>query len=53
MNKQPLLQNMEKFQKEFNRLYQLLKEENRDEMRKMMQLSTRRRKLFNKPEGTR
>lgn len=50
MNKQPLLDNMEKFMTEFERLHQLLKQEDRESIRQMMQLSTRRRKLFNKPK---
>ena len=51
MNKQPLLQNMEKFMAEFTRLHTLLQAEDRDAIRQMMQLSTARRKLFNKPKA--
>ncbi len=50
MNKEPLLNNMEKFKTEFERLYTLLKAENREEIRQMMRLSTARRQLFNKPK---
>ncbi len=53
MNKEPLLQNMEKFMKEFEHLHRLLQTEDRENIQKMMQLSTARRKLFNKPKGTR
>lgn len=51
MNKEPLLNNMEKFKTEFERLYTLLKAENREEIREMMRLSTARRQLFNKPKA--
>ncbi|MBQ6818579.1 MAG: prephenate dehydrogenase [Clostridia bacterium] len=51
MNKEPLLNNMEKFKTEFDRLYTLLKAEDREEIREMMRLSTARRQLFNKPKA--
>ncbi len=51
MNKEPLLNNMEKFKTEFDRLYTLLKAEDREEIRQMMRLSTARRQLFNKPKA--
>ncbi len=50
LNKQPLLHNMDTFMKEFARLRHFLETEDREGMRDMMRLSTRRRKLFNKPK---
>ena len=48
MNKDHLLSEMEKFEASFNRLKQTIKEENTEEMKEMMRLSTRRRALFDK-----
>lgn len=50
MNKQPLLENMERFIQEFKRLETLLANDDREGIRSMMRLSTKRRKLFNKPQ---
>ncbi len=49
MNKQPLLDNMDRFSKEFSRLKELLETDDREGIREMMRLSTKRRKLFDKP----
>ena len=48
LNKDILLNEMDKFKAEFDKLYDYLKDENREEMRQMMRLSTSRRKLFDK-----
>ncbi len=48
LNKDILLNEMEKFKVEFDKLYQHLKQENREEMREMMRISTKRRILFDK-----
>ena len=47
-NKEDLLCEMEKFKVAFNELYDKIKNNDRDGMRRMMQLSTERRKLFDK-----
>lgn len=49
MNKDYLLENMERFSNEFARLRSLLESNDREGLREMMKLSTKRRKLFNKP----
>ena len=51
MNKDYLLENMNRFTREFDRLKQLLESDDRDAIRDMMKLSTKRRKLFNKPKA--
>ncbi len=48
LNKDILLNEMDKFKTEFDKLYSNLKNENREEMREMMRVSTKRRKLFDK-----
>lgn len=48
MNKEPLLKQMELFKGEFDKMYNYLKEGNREEMMNMMRISTERRKLFDK-----
>ncbi|MBO5408089.1 MAG: prephenate dehydrogenase [Clostridia bacterium] len=47
-NKEPLLHQMELFLKQFNRLKEMLETEDVEGMREMMQLSTKRRALFDK-----
>lgn len=47
-NKEDLLCEMDKFKVAFNELYDKIKNNDRDGMRRMMQLSTERRKLFDK-----
>lgn len=47
-NKEDLLYEMDKFKVSFNELYDKIKNNDRDGMRRMMQLSTERRKLFDK-----
>lgn len=48
LNKDILLSEMDKFKIEFDKLYSHLKNENREEMREMMRVSTERRILFDK-----
>lgn len=50
-NKDYLLENMKRFSNEFKRLETLLEEDDRDGIREMMKLSTKRRKLFDKPKS--
>ena len=50
MNKRYLLENMERFSKEFTRLKSLLDANDREGLQEMMKLSTKRRKLFDKPK---
>ena len=47
-NKGPLLEQMEMFEKQFNALKDMIKDEKREEMRGVMKRSTERRKLFDK-----
>lgn len=47
-NKDSLLKQMEMFEKQFDKLKNALKNEDRDEMRYIMKKSTQRRKLFDK-----
>lgn len=47
-NKEPLLCQMEMFEKQFDKLKTALKTENREKMRDIMRKSTNRRKLFDK-----
>ena len=49
MNREALIDEMDKFEKEFAHLRKMLEEGDRDGMRKMMQISTARRTLFDKP----
>lgn len=48
LNREVLLDEMDNFVQTFNKLYNTLKDENVEEMRNMMRLSTQRRKLFDK-----
>ncbi len=48
LNKDALLKQMDIFKGEFDKLYSYLKDENREEMKNMMRVSTERRKLFDK-----
>lgn len=48
LNKDALLKEMDNFIGAFNRLYDTVKNDDREEMRKMMRCSTERRKLFDK-----
>ena len=48
MNKQDLLNEMEEFSKEFNKLKEAISNEDIDTIKEMMKLSTKRRKYFNK-----
>lgn len=48
LNKEALLKEMDNFIGAFNRLYDTVKNGDREEMRKMMRCSTERRKLFDK-----
>ena len=47
-NKEPLLREMESFKQSFDKMYEAVKSSNREEIRKMMRISTDRRKLFDK-----
>ena len=49
-NRETLLAEMDNYKKAFDKLYDTIKNENREEMREMMRLSTARRKKFNKPK---
>jgi prephenate dehydrogenase len=51
MNKDYLLENMERFSIEFARLKALLEANDREGIREMMRISTKRRKLFDKPKA--
>ncbi len=51
MNKEHLINNMNRFEQEFSRLKSLLEDNNREGIREMMKLSTKRRKLFDKPKA--
>ena len=50
-NKQTLLQEMDKYRNAFDKLYDSINNGNREELRRMMQLSTARRKKFNKKKS--
>ncbi|MBR5278342.1 MAG: prephenate dehydrogenase, partial [Clostridia bacterium] len=50
-NKQTLLQEMDKYRQAFDQLYGSIKNGNREELRQMMQLSTARRKKFDKKKN--
>ncbi|MBR4950895.1 MAG: prephenate dehydrogenase [Clostridia bacterium] len=50
-NKQTLLQEMDKYRQAFDKLYGSIKNGNREELRQMMQLSTARRKKFDKKKN--
>ncbi len=47
-NREPLLSQMDGYRKAFDRLYDCIKNDNREEMRSMMRISTERRQRFNK-----
>ena len=47
-NREALLSEMDRYRESFDKLYDFIKTENRDGMREMMRLSTRRRKHFDK-----
>jgi len=47
-NKQPLLDEMDKFRASFDALYEKIKSNDRDAVREMMKISTKRRALFDK-----
>ena len=47
-NRKFLLNEMDNFKNSFDKLYNTIKNSNRDEMREMMRLSTERRERFNK-----
>ncbi len=47
-NKKPLLDEMDRFKEAFDKMYDCVKNGNREEMRKMMRCSTERRSLFDK-----
>lgn len=47
-NKQPLLDEMDKFRASFDALYEKIKNNDRDAVREMMKISTKRRALFDK-----
>ncbi|MBE6728508.1 MAG: prephenate dehydrogenase [Ruminococcaceae bacterium] len=48
LNRETLLQEMDRFRTEFDRLYECIRDNKRDEMRDMMRLSTERRAYFDK-----
>ncbi len=50
-NRQTLLQEMDKYRQTFDKLYDSIKNGNREELRQMMQLSTARRKKFDKKKS--
>lgn len=47
-NRETLLQEMDNYRQAFDKLYNTIKDGNREEMREMMRLSTQRRKKFDK-----
>jgi len=47
-NKKPLLDEMDRFKEAFDKMYNCVKNGDREEMRKMMRCSTQRRNLFDK-----
>ncbi len=47
-NKEPLLAEMDRFKSSFDELYDKIKNDDRDGMREMMRLSTKRREIFDK-----
>ena len=48
LNRETLLQEMDRFRTEFDRLYECIRDNRRDKMRDMMRLSTERRAYFDK-----
>ena len=48
LNKEALLSQMELFRKHFDDLYNCLKADDREGMKEMMRISTKRRKQFDK-----
>ena len=51
LNREALLTEMEKYRKTFDKLYDCIRNNDREEMRSMMRISTERRGEFNKKEG--
>ena len=49
-NRETLLEEMDNYRRSFDKLYDTIKNGNREEMSEMMRLSTARRKKFNKPK---
>ena len=47
-NKEPLLKEMDKYRESFEKLYNFLKNDDTENMKAMMRLSTSRRTLFDK-----
>lgn len=47
-NKKPLLEEMDRFKEAFDKMYDYIKNGNREEMREMMRCSTKRRSLFDR-----
>lgn len=47
-NREPLLREMDSFKNSFEKMYESIKNGNREEMREMMRISTERRSLFDK-----
>lgn len=50
-NRESLLKEMDSYRASFEKLYDTIKNENREEMREMMRVSTERRKKFDKKKG--
>ncbi len=50
-NRESLLKEMDSYRASFEKLYDTIKNENREEMREMMRISTERRKKFDKKKG--
>ncbi len=50
LNREPLLREMDSFRATFDKLYDTIKNNDREKMREMMRLSTSRRALFDKPK---
>ena len=48
LNKQALLEQFDIFEKNFSKLHQCLKDDDREGMKEMMRISTERRKQFDK-----
>ena len=51
MNKEPLIENMNKFIQEFSRLKELIEKGDEENMRSLMRKATSRRMLFDKPKN--
>ena len=50
LNREPLLEQMERFERNFNLLKEAIAEKDTEKMKEMMRLSTARRALFDKKE---